>query len=280
MTRGLTRPKTKFVLPGFGLSLGYTMFYLSALVLIPLLALVAKSLELNPAQFWNLIASPRVLSGLRVSFTSALIASVLAMPIGLLIAWVLVRYSFPGKRLVDALIDLPFALPTAVAGITLTSLLGQNGWIGGTLNGLGIRVAYTQAGIVIALVFIGLPFVVRAVQPVLEDLGHDIEEAASSLGANWSQTFWRVLLPQLLPAVLAGFTLAFARTVGEYGSVIFISGNLPFKTEIAPLLIVSQLESFQYANAAAIAVVMLTLSLVLLWLANLMQGRVARAVGE
>jgi sulfate/thiosulfate transport system permease protein len=280
MTRGLTRRKTKFVLPGFGLSLGYTMFYLSALVLIPLVALVAKSLELNPAQFWNLIGSPRVVSGLRVSFTSALVASLLAMPIGLLVAWVLVRYSFPGKRLVDALIDLPFALPTAVAGITLTSLLGQNGWIGGTLNGLGIRVAYTQAGIVIALVFIGLPFVVRAVQPVLEDLGHDIEEAASSLGANWSQTFWRVLLPQVLPAVLAGFTLAFARTVGEYGSVIFISGNLPFKTEIAPLLIVSQLESFQYANAAAIAVVMLALSLILLWLANLMQGRVARAVGE
>ncbi len=280
MTRGLMLRRSKSVLPGFGLSLGYTMVYLSVLVLIPLIALVVKSFALDFAQFWNLILSPRVLSGLRVSFTSALIASVLAMPIGLLIAWVLVRYSFPGKRLVDALIDLPFALPTAVAGITLTSLLGQNGWIGAALNTLGVRVAYTQIGIVVALIFIGLPFVVRAVQPVLEDLGQDIEEAASSLGANWAQTFWRVLLPQVLPAVVAGFTLAFARTVGEYGSVIFISGNLPFKTEIAPLLIVSQLEAFQYANAAAIAVVMLALSLVLLWLANLMQGRVARAVGE
>jgi sulfate/thiosulfate transport system permease protein len=283
MTSSLPRipsRRTGSVLPGFGLSLGYTVFYLSAIVLVPLIALVVKATELTPTEFWNLATSSRVLSGLWVSFGSALIASVLNVPIGLLIAWVLVRYEFPGKRLLDALIDLPFALPTAVAGITLTTLFAQNGWIGSLLQPLGVKVAYTQLGIVVALVFIGLPFVVRSVQPVLESLGRESEEAASSLGATPAQTFLRVVAPPLLPALVAGFTLSFARTVGEYGSVIFISGNLPFKTEIAPLLIVAQLESYQYAGAAAIAVVMLALSLGLLVLANLAQARASKAVGE
>jgi sulfate/thiosulfate transport system permease protein len=277
MTR---RARPHFVLPGFGLSLGYTVFYLSAVVLIPLLALVLKSLELSPAEFWRITTSARVLSALQISFGSALLASLLNVPIGLLIAWVLVRYSFFGKRFLDALIDLPFALPTAVAGITLTTLFAKTGWVGGLLEPLGVKIAYTQAGIVLALVFIGLPFVVRAVQPVLEGLGSELEEAAESLGASRLQTFGRVILPQLLPSVLAGFTLAFARTVGEYGSVIFISGNLPFKTEIAPLLIVAQLEGYNYAGASAIAVVMLGLSLVLLVIANLAQARASKGAGE
>ncbi len=284
VTRALPLPhvrsRARQILPGFGLSLGYTVFYLSFIVLIPLAALVVKASGLAPLEFWTLATSPRVLSGLRVSFSSALVASMLNIPIGLLIAWVLVRYEFPGKRLIDALIDLPFALPTAVAGITLTTLFAKTGWVGNLLEPLGIRVAYTQLGIVLALVFIGLPFAVRSVQPVLEGLGTEVEEAALSLGASWGQTFSRVILPQLLPAILAGFTLAFARTVGEYGSVIFISGNLPFKTEIAPLLIVAQLESYNYAGAAAIAVLMLGLSLILLVLANLAQARASKVVGE
>jgi sulfate/thiosulfate transport system permease protein len=274
------RSRARQILPGFGLSLGYTVFYLAFIVLIPLAALVVKASGLAPLEFLTLATSPRVLSGLRVSFSSALVASMLNIPIGLLIAWVLVRYEFPGKRLIDALIDLPFALPTAVAGITLTTLFAKTGWVGALLEPLGIRVAYTQLGIVLALVFIGLPFSVRSVQPVLEGLGTEVEEAALSLGASWGQTFSRVILPQLLPAILAGFTLAFARTVGEYGSVIFISGNLPFKTEIAPLLIVAQLESYNYAGAAAIAVLMLGLSLILLLLANLAQARASKVVGE
>jgi sulfate/thiosulfate transport system permease protein len=283
VTRTLTPPRntrTRQILPGFGLSLGYTVFYLSFIVLIPLVALVIKAAGLAPLEFWKLVSSARVLSGLRVSFVSALLASLLNIPIGLLIAWVLVRYEFPGKRLIDALVDLPFALPTAVAGITLTTLFAKTGWIGVALEPLGIQVAYTQLGIVLALVFIGLPFAVRSVQPVLEGLGNEVEEAALSLGASRIQTFLRVVLPQLMPAILAGFTLAFARTVGEYGSVIFISGNLPFKTEIAPLLIVAQLEAYNYAGAAAIAVVMLGLSLILLLLANLAQARASKVVGE
>lgn len=276
----VARPKSRHVLPGFGLSLGYSLMYLSLIVLIPLIALVVKSAGLTPQEFWQITTSSRVLSGLWVSFSSALLASLVNIPLGLLIAWVLVRYEFPGRRLVDALIDLPFALPTAVAGITLTTLLAKTGWIGSLLEPLGIAVAYTPLGIVIALVFIGLPFSVRSVQPVLESLGREVEEAAASLGATWGQTVTRVIAPQLLPAIIAGFTLAFARTVGEYGSVVFISGNLPFKTEIAPLLIVAQLEGYNYAGAAAIAVVMLALSLVLLVLANLAQARASRMVGE
>jgi sulfate/thiosulfate transport system permease protein len=275
-----TSRHARSVLPGFGLSLGYTVFYLSAVVLVPLIALVVKAAGLTVEEFWNLTTSSRVLSGLWVSFGSALIASFVNVPMGLLIAWVLVRYEFPGRRLLDALIDLPFALPTAVAGITLTTLFAQSGWIGSLLHPLGIKVAYTQLGIVVALVFIGLPFVVRSVQPVLESLGHESEEAASSLGATPWQRFSRVVAPPLLPALVAGFTLSFARTVGEYGSVIFISGNLPFKTEIAPLLIVAQLESYNYAGAAAIAVVMLALSLILLVLASLAQARASKAAGE
>lgn len=280
MTRILTSRRPRQILPGFGLSLGYTVFYLCAIVLIPLVALVVKAANLSPLEFWHVATSARVLSGLRVSFGSALIASLVNVPIGLLIAWVLVRYEFPGKHAVDALIDLPFALPTAVAGITMTTLLARNGLIGSALESVGIRAAYTPLGIVIALVFIGLPFAVRAVQPVLEGLGHETEEAAASLGATRFQTFSRVILPEILPALLTGFTLAFARTVGEYGSVIFISGNLPFKTEIAPLLIVGRLEQYDYTGAAAIAVVMLVLSLGLLLLANIAQARVSRAVGE
>ncbi len=268
------------ILPGFGLSLGYTVFYLSAIVLIPLVALVVKAAGLSPADFWHVVTSGRVLSGLRVSFGSAFLASLVNVPIGLLIAWVLVRYEFPGKRAVDALVDLPFALPTAVAGITMTTLLARNGLIGSILERVGIQAAYAPLGIVIALVFIGLPFAVRSVQPVLEGLGHETEEAAASLGATRLLTFTRVILPEILPALLTGFTLAFARTVGEYGSVIFISGNLPFKTEIAPLLIVGRLEQYDYAGAAAIAVVMLALSLLLLFLANIAQARVSRAAGE
>ncbi len=272
--------RARQILPGFGLSLGYTVLYLSAIVLIPLVALVIKAAGLSPLEFWHTVTSPRVLSGLRVSFGSAFLASLVNLPIGLLIAWVLVRYEFPGKRMVDALVDLPFALPTAVAGITMTTLLAKNGFIGSALERLGIQAAYTPLGIVIALVFIGLPFAVRAVQPVLESLGHETEEAAVSLGATRFQTFTRVILPEMLPALLTGFTLAFARTVGEYGSVIFISGNLPFKTEIAPLLIVGRLEQYDYIGAAAIAVVMLGLSLILLLLANIAQARVSRALGE
>jgi sulfate/thiosulfate transport system permease protein len=272
--------RARQILPGFGLSLGYTVFYLSAIVLIPLVALVIKAAGLSPIEFWQTVTSPRVLSGLRVSFGSAFLASLVNLPVGLLIAWVLVRYEFPGKRMMDALVDLPFALPTAVAGITMTTLLAKNGFLGSALERVGIQAAYTPLGIVIALVFIGLPFAVRAVQPVLESLGHETEEAAVSLGATRFQTLTRVILPEILPALLTGFTLAFARTVGEYGSVIFISGNLPFRTEIAPLLIVGRLEQYDYTGAAAIAVVMLVLSLGLLLIANIAQAKVSKALGE
>ncbi|MER3555300.1 MAG: sulfate ABC transporter permease subunit CysT [Meiothermus sp.] len=268
------------ILPGFGLSLGFSLLYLSLLVLIPLGALVLKSAHLSPGEFWAVVSSPRVVASLQLSFGAAAIASLINVPFGLLLAWVLVRYDFPGKRLVDALIDLPFALPTAVAGITLTTLLAKNGWIGSLLEPIGIKVAYTQLGVGVALVFIGIPFVVRTVQPVLEELGHEVEEAALTLGASGWQTFQRVVFPLLIPALITGFSLAFARTIGEYGSVVFISGNLPFKTEIAPLLIVTKLQQFDYAGAAAIGVTMLAISLVLLLAINLVQARVARRLGE
>jgi len=268
------------ILPGFGLSLGLSLTYLSLLVLIPLGALVLKAAGLSPEQYWGVVSSPRVVASLQLSFGAAAVASLINVPFGLLLAWVLVRYDFPGKRLIDALVDLPFALPTAVAGITLTTLLAKNGWIGSLLDPLGVKVAYTPLGVVVALVFIGIPFVVRTVQPVLQELGLELEEAALTLGASGWQTFRRVVFPLLLPALATGFSLAFARTVGEYGSVVFISGNLPLKTEIAPLLIVTKLQQFDYAGAAAIGVTMLAISLGLLLLINLVQNQIARRLGQ
>jgi sulfate transport system permease protein len=263
--------KRQNVLPGFGPALGYTIFYLSIIVLIPLSALVFKSATLTWPQFLQAVASPRVVASYRVTFGAALLAAAINALFGVLVAWVLVRYRFPGKRLFDALVDLPFALPTAVAGITLATVYSNNGWIGGHLEAHGIKVAFTPLGILVAMTFIGLPFVVRTVQPVLEELDAEIEEAAACLGANRLQTFWRVLLPTMLPAVLTGFALAFARAVGEYGSVIFIAGNMPMVSEITPLLIITKLEQYDYAGATAIASVMLGVSFSLLLTINLLQ---------
>ncbi|TMS58898.1 sulfate ABC transporter permease subunit CysT [Imbroritus primus] len=264
------------VLPGFGLSLGFTVVYLSLIVLLSLSAVFLKTLTLTWDGFWATVTAPRVLASYRLSFGASLIAAVINAVFGLLVAWVLVRYRFPGKRLIDALVDLPFALPTAVAGIALTALFAGNGWIGQWLELLGIKVAFTPLGVVVALTFIGLPFVVRTVQPVLEDVEHELEEAAASLGATRLQTFARVVLPAILPAWLTGFALAFARATGEYGSVIFIAGNMPMVSEITPLLIYSKLEQFDYAGATAIAVVMLLLSFLMLLVVNLLQGWMRR----
>ena len=259
------------VLPGFPLALGYTLVYLALIVLIPLSAVFLKSASLTWEQFWTVISAPRVLASYRISFGVSLLAAAINAVCGLIFAWVLVRYSFPGKRIVDALVDLPFALPTAVAGIALTAIYAGNGWLGQWLEPLGIKVAFTPLGILVALTFIGLPFVVRTVQPVLEDLDTELEEAAASLGADRWQAFWRVLLPVLLPALFTGFALAFARAVGEYGSVIFIAGNVPLVSEITPLLIITKLEQYDYVGATAIAVVMLVVSFVLLFLINGLQ---------
>ena len=263
--------KQRSVLPGFGLTMGFTLLYLSLIVLIPLSATFLKTATMSWGQFWSTVTEPRALASYRLSFGAALIGAAINMVFGMLAAWVLVRYSFPGKLIVDALVDLPFALPTAVAGITLTAIFARNGWIGSHLEPLGIKVAFTPLGVVVALTFIGLPFVVRTVQPVLQDLDAEIEEAAASLGASRWQTVTRVLLPDLLPALLTGFALAFARAVGEYGSVIFISGNMPMRTEITPLLIVTKLEQYDYAGATAIGVVMLVMSFALLFIINLLQ---------
>jgi sulfate transport system permease protein len=263
--------KQRSVLPGFGLTMGFTLFYLSLIVLIPLSATFLKTAAMSWSQFWSTVTEPRALASYRLSFGAALIGAAINMVFGMLAAWVLVRYSFPGKLIVDALVDLPFALPTAVAGITLTAVFARNGWIGSYLEPLGIKVAFTPLGVVVALTFIGLPFVVRTVQPVLQDLDAEIEEAAASLGASRWQTATRVILPALLPALLTGFALAFARAVGEYGSVIFISGNMPMRTEITPLLIVTKLEQYDYAGATAIGVVMLVMSFALLFIINLLQ---------
>jgi sulfate transport system permease protein len=263
------RPRS--VLPGFGLSLGFTLGYLSLLVLIPLATIFVKSAGLGWAGFWEAATTPRVLASYRVTFGTAFAAATLNAIFGFLVAWVLVRYPFPGRKLIDAMVDLPFALPTAVAGIALTTLYAPNGWLGKPLAALGVKAAYTPLGIVIALTFIGLPFVVRTVQPVLQDLETEMEEAAASLGAGRWQTFRRVLLPAIAPALLTGFALAFARAVGEYGSVVFISGNMPMKTEIAPLLIMTKLDQFDYAGATAIGVVMLLMSFVLLFTINALQ---------
>src|SRR5215510_8822257 len=263
--------KQRSILPGFGLAMGFTLLYLSLIVLIPLVALFLRTTTLSWEQFWATITAPRVLASYWLSFYASLIAALINALFGLLVAWVLVRYSFPGKRIVDALVDLPFALPTAVAGISLTSIFVKTGWIGQYLEPWGIQVAFTPLGVTIALVFIGLPFVVRTIQPVLEDLDEELEEAAASLGANRWQTFTRVLLPPLLPALLTGFALAFARALGEYGSVVFISGNMPMRTEIVPLLIITKLEQYDYRGATAIAVVMLVTSFVLMLVINLLQ---------
>lgn len=264
--------KTHRVLPGFGLSLGYSLVYLSLLVLIPLAGLVAKSSEISWAEFWQIATADRALAAYRVTFGTAFIAACVNGVFGLIVAWVLVRYDFFGKKLVDAFVDLPFALPTAVAGITLTTLYANTGWIGQILEGsLGFKVAFTPAGIVVALIFIGIPFVVRTVQPVIEDIEPEVEEAAASLGASRWQTFSKVLFPALFPALLTGFTLSFARAVGEYGSVIFIAGNMPMVSEITPLLIIAKLEQYDLIGATVLAVVMLVISFLLLLAINLLQ---------
>jgi sulfate/thiosulfate transport system permease protein len=260
------------VLPGFNLSLGTTVLYLSLIVLIPLSALVFKTFGLSWDQFRVAVSSPRVLASYRLTFGASLLAALVNVVFGLLVAWVLVRYRFPGKKIVDAMVDLPFALPTAVAGISLTALLAGNGWIGQYLEPLGIKLAFNPAGVVIALIFIGLPFVVRTVQPVLEDTEQELEEAAMSLGANRWQTFTKVILPAIAPALVTGFAMAFARAIGEYGSVIFIAGNVPMVSEITPLVIIGKLEQYDYAGATAVALVMLAMSFVLLLAINALQG--------
>jgi sulfate transport system permease protein len=264
--------KKPSVLPGFGLTLGFTIFYLSAIILIPLAALLLKPWELGFDGVLNAVAAPRVIAALKLSFGASLIAAAINAVFGLVVAWVLVRYEFPGKRVIDALVDLPFALPTAVAGIALTTLYAPNGWFGQLLVPLGIKVAYTPLGVIVALTFIGLPFVVRSVQPVLADLEKEFEEAAATLGATRLQTFRRVILPAVLPAWLTGIALAFARAVGEYGSVIFIAGNMPLVSEIAPLLIVIKLEQFDYAGAAAVGSAMLAISFLMLLAINMLQA--------
>ena len=274
------RRGSKRVLPGFNITLGYTILYLSLIVLIPLSALVFKTFTLSWEQFWVAISSPRVMASYRLTFGASLIAALVNLVFGLLVAWVLVRYKFPGKKIVDALVDLPFALPTAVAGISLTALLAGNGWIGQYLEPHGIKLAFTPAGIVIALIFIGLPFVVRTVQPVLEDMERELEEAAASLGANPWQTFVRVILPSIVPALMTGFALSFARATGEYGSVIFIAGNMPMVSEITPLFIITKLEQYDYAGATAIAVVMLVVSFILLLAINLLQAWTRKRAGK
>jgi sulfate transport system permease protein len=260
------------VLPGFSLALGYTLLYLALIVLIPLSATFIKTFTLTWPEFWAEVSSPRVVASYKLSFGTALLAALINAAFGTLVAWVLVRYRFPGQRILDAIIDLPFALPTAVAGIALTAVYSENGWLGAPLAALGIKVAFTPLGVLVALIFIGLPFVVRTVQPVLEDMEQEFEEAAHSLGASPVQAFARVILPTILPALLTGFTLAFARAAGEYGSVIFIAGNIPMVSEITPLIIITKLEQFDYAGATAVAVVMLVVSFVLLFTINALQG--------
>jgi sulfate/thiosulfate transport system permease protein len=265
-------PRAKSVIPGFGLTLGITLTYLSLLVVIPLAALMIKASGVGLGGFLSIMMEPRVLAAFRLSFGASFIAALINAVFGLLLAWVIVRYTFPGKKIIDALVDLPFALPTAVAGIALTSLYAKNGWIGGLFDDYGIRIAFTPLGIIIALTFIGLPFVVRTVQPVLQDLEKDVEEAAASLGASRRQTFSKVILPTLFPSLLTGFALALARAVGEYGSVVFISGNMPMRTEILPLLIVTRLEQYDYLGATAIATLMLLASFLMLLVINMLQG--------
>lgn len=263
--------KQSSIIPGFGLSLGYTVVYVSLLVLFPLAVLLLSTSSLSWDQFLSIVLADRVIESYKLSFLASLVAALVNTVFGLMIAWVLVRYRFPGKKILDGLVDLPFALPTAVAGISLTAVYAPNGWIGQYIEPLGIKVAFTSLGVAVAFIFIGIPFVIRTVQPVLQDVDRQMEEAAASLGASRWITFWRVIFPQLLPALLTGFTLALARAVGEYGSVVFISGNMPMKTEITPLLIMTKLEQFDYAGATAIASVMLLLSFLILLSTNVLQ---------
>jgi sulfate transport system permease protein len=267
------------ILPGFGLTLGFSVAYLTLLILIPLGVMVVYSGGLGLAGFTKVLTDTRTLYALRTSFSTAFIAALINVLFGVLVAWVLVRYRFPGRRLVDAIVDLPFALPTAVAGIALTAVYAPNGWIGSLLMQFNIRIAFTKAGIVIALIFIGLPFIVRTVQPIMEEISREVEEAAATLGANRWQTIWQVILPGLQPAILTGFSLAFARGIGEYGSVIFIAGNTPYVSEIAPLLIVIRLEEFDYRAAAAIGTIMLFVSFLMLFIINLLQAWSRRKYG-
>jgi sulfate/thiosulfate transport system permease protein len=281
MSRSLATTFVKpSVIPGFGLALGFTVTYLSLIVLFPLAALVLKTTSLGWADFWRIAVDPRTLAALRISFGLSLLAAAINAVFGLIVTWVLVRYEFPGRKLLDAFIDLPFALPTAVAGIALTAIYAPKGWVGKFLAPLGIKVAYTPLGILIALVFIGLPFIVRTLQPVLEDLDREVEEAAATLGAHRLQTILWVVMPALVPPLLTGFALALARAVGEYGSVVFIAGNIPYVSEIAPLLIVIRLQEFNYAGATAIATVMLAISFVLLLAINLLQTWTRRRLGH
>lgn len=268
------------ILPGFGPALGYTLFYLSFIVLIPLSALFLRALGLGWSELWAVVTSPRVIAAYKLTFGASAIAASINAVFGLILAWTLVRYSFPGKRFVDALVDLPFAMPTAVSGIALTAIYAHNGWIGQFLEPAGFKVAFAAPGVVVALTFIGLPFVVRTLQPAFEDLDVEVEEAAAGLGANRFRTFTRVILPAVLPALLTGFTLAFARAIGEYGSVVFISGNLPFRTEIVPLLIVAKLEQYDYAGATALGASALVISFVILLAINLIQWLSARRYGR
>jgi len=266
-----TARTSRSILPGFGLSLGFTLAYLGLIVLLPLSAAFVRTAGMSWTDFVHAVASPRVLASYRLSFGASLAAGLVNSIFGFVVAWVLVRYTFPGRRVIDALVDLPFALPTAVAGIALTAIYAKTGWMGSWLEPLGIKVAFTELGVFVALTFIGLPFVVRTLQPVLQELEPEIEEAAASLGANRWQTIRRVIIPELVPTLLTGFALAFARALGEYGSVVFISGNMPMRTEITPLLIITKLEQYDYRGATAIAVVLLVISFVLLLLINLLQ---------
>jgi len=271
VTAALAKFKRRSIIPGFGLTLGFTIFYLSLIVLIPLSATFVESSKIGWHEFWRVATTPRAIASYELSFGASLIGALINFVVGTMIAWVLVRYQFAGKRILDSIVDLPFALPTAVAGIALTTLYATTGWFGKPLSDIGIHVAFTRLGVVVALTFIGLPFVVRTVQPVLEDLDKELEEAAASLGASRLQTFARVIYPAIFPAAITGFALAFARGVGEYGSVIFIAGNMPMKTEITPLLIVTKLEEYDYAGATTLAVVMLLISFVMLLTINALQ---------
>lgn len=272
------KKKSKSIIPGFDLSFGIVMAILGIIVVIPLCSLVVFSARLSLSEFWQTITRPRVLSSYAVSLSTAFIASLINAVMGLILAWVLVRYKFPGKRIMDGIIELPFALPTAVAGIALTHLTVQNGWVGRIFARFGIDIAYTRIGITIALVFIGIPFVVRSVQPVLEKVDREYEEAAAMFGASRIQIFFRVILPEILPALIAGFTMAFARSLGEYGSVVFIAGNTPYETEITPLLIMSELQEYDYASATSIALVMLAIAFVILLVNAFIQSRTSRIV--
>jgi sulfate transport system permease protein len=268
--------KRKSIIPGFGITLGFTVFYLSLMVLIPLSSLFIKTASLSFSQFWEIILSPRVFASFRLSLMASLVAAAINLIFGLIVAWVLVRYEFRGKKIIDALVDLPFALPTAVAGISLTAIYSPNSFLGQILGVLGVQVAFTELGVIVALTFISLPFVIRTVQPVLEDMSTDLEEAAASLGAGRLITFTQIILPNLKPALLTGLALAFARALGEYGSVVFISGNMPFKTEIIPLLIMTKLEQYDYVGANAIAVMSLLLSFLILIVVNILQRNTNR----